>query len=88
MFYELLLGWRLFLNIMTTFRWTTEEFHSTNEVTMTDYLENHLPQNFETIFEDGTYSEIKNKNTGQIFAVRAMGDGDSFNHKVEFEFIH
>ena len=55
---------------------------------MQEYLENHLPQCFDVIFEDGTYVEIQNKNTGQIFGVTASGDGDSFNHKVEFEFIH
>jgi hypothetical protein len=51
-------------------------------------LENHLPQCFDVIFEDGTYVEIQNKNTMQIFGVRASGDGDFTHHKVEFEFIH
>ena len=55
---------------------------------MNDYLTNHLPENFEIIFEDGTYAEIQNKDNGQIWGVNASGDGDSFNHKVEFEFIH
>jgi hypothetical protein len=73
---------------METFRWHTTEYHPTNETTMQDYLENHLPQCFDVIFEDGTYAEIKNKNTGQIWGVNASGDGDSFNHKVEFEFVH
>ena len=72
---------------METFRWQTAEYHHTNEVTMQDYLENHLPQCFEVIFEDGTYAEIQNKNTGQIFGVNASGDGDFTHHKVTFEFI-
>ena len=54
---------------------------------MNDYLENHLPQCFDVTFEDGTYAEIKNKNTGQIFGVHAGGDGDFNHHKVTFEFI-
>ena len=61
---------------METFRWHTIEPHPNNETTMNDYLENHLPQCFDVIFEDGTYAEIQNKNTGQIFGVNASGDGD------------
>ena len=73
---------------METFKWHTTEPHNNNEDTMNDYLENHLPQCFNVIFKDGTYSEIQNENTGQIFGVRAMGDGDFTHHKVTFEFIH
>ena len=73
---------------METFKWHTIEPHPTNEITMQDYLENYLPDEFEVIFKDGTYAEIKNKNTDRIWSVNASGDGDSFNHKVEFEFIH
>lgn len=73
---------------METFRWSTEYYHPDNQFTMDDYLMNHLPENFEIIFEDGTYAEIQNKDNGQIWGVHASGDGDSFNHKVEFEFIH
>lgn len=72
---------------METFRWNTPNYHSTNTETMTDYLENYLPECFNVIEQDGTYAEIINKNTGQIFGVDASGDGDSFNHKVEFKFI-
>ena len=73
---------------METYRWHTEYYHDTNSITMTDYLENHLPECFEIIFVDETYAEIQNKNTGQTFGVHASGDGDSFNHKVEFELLH
>ena len=73
---------------METFRWHTIEPHPNNETTMNDYLENHLPQCFDVILEDGTYAEIQNKNTGQIFGVNASGDGDFTHHKVEFEFVH
>lgn len=76
------------LKNMETYRWHTIEPHNNNEETMNDYLENHLPQCFDVIFEDGTYAEIQNRNTGQIFGINASGDGDFTHHKVEFEFIH
>ena len=72
---------------MEPYRWSTTQPHSNNIETMNDYLENHLPQCFDVVFEDGTYAEIKNKNTGQIFAVSASGDGNFTNHKVTFDFI-
>ena len=72
---------------METYRWKTIRSHSNNVETMNDYLENHLPQWFDVTFEDGTYAEIKNKNTGQIFGVHAGGDGDFNHHKVTFDFI-
>ena len=48
---------------METYRWRTPQPHNNNNVTMDDYLNNHLPQCFDVVFEDGTYAEIKNKNT-------------------------
>ena len=74
-------------NQMESYRWSTPQPHNNNNETMDDYLNNHLPQCFDVVFEDGTYAEIKNKNTGQLFAVHASGDGDFNNHKVTFEFI-
>lgn len=73
---------------MQTFYWNTENEHSNNVETMQEYLEEHLPSCFNVIFEDGTYAEIQNKNSGQIFGVNASGNGDFYSHKVEFEFIH
>jgi hypothetical protein len=73
---------------METFYWTTEEYHPDNNFTMQDYLNNHLPEKWELFFEDGTYAEIRNKLTGTFYGVHASGNGDSFNHKVEFVFIH
>ena len=74
-------------NQMEDYRWSTPQPHNNNNETMDDYLNNHLPQCFDVTFEDGTYAEIKNKNTGQIFGVHAGGDGDFNHHKVTFEFI-
>ena len=73
---------------METFRWQTIEPHPNNEVTMNDYLENHLSDEFEVIFEDGTYAEIFNKHDGKIWGVNASGDGDFTHHKVTFDFVH
>lgn len=55
---------------------------------MNDFLNNHLVYEFWTvIFEDDTYAEIQNKYDGEIWGVHASGNGDSFNHKVEFELV-
>ena len=62
-------------NQMEAYRWSTPQPHNNNNETMDDYLNNHLPQCFDVVFEDGTYAEIKNKNTGQIFGVSSTGDG-------------
>ena len=50
---------------METYRWHTIEPHNNNEETMNDYLENHLPQCFDVIFEDGTYAKFKTKTQGK-----------------------
>ena len=84
--YRVLQG--VFIYLMETYKWHTIEPHNNNEETMNDYLENHLSDEFEVIFEDGTYAEIKNKNTGAIWGVNASGDGNFTHHKVEFEFVH
>jgi hypothetical protein len=52
---------------------------------MQDFLENHMPDNFDVLVDDGTYAEIRDKRTGAIWGVHASGNGDSFRHKVEFE---
>ncbi len=76
---------------METYFWNTEEALSTNEMTMQDYLENHLTEHlgsaWEVIHEDGTYCEIQNKNTKEIYGLSASGNGDFVSHKIEFDFI-
>jgi hypothetical protein len=75
---------------MEPFYWETDESHWDNEETMSEYLEefNTLdnPQFLEITLVDGTYAEGKNKE-GQRYAIHAYGNGDSFNHIVEFELI-
>ena len=69
--------------ILIEFTWETEYVHVTNTITMREYLENHLPENAELLFEDGTYAEIEFE--GIKYEVHASGNGDFYNHKVRFE---
>jgi len=67
--------------------WETENPSSTNINTMNDYLNNHLPKEYEILFIDRTYAEIKDLN-GNKFAAHTSGNGDFCHHKVEFEKIN
>ena len=69
---------------METIYWTTEYYHADNITTMCEYLEeiNML----DITFVDGTYAEGKNAK-GEKYAIHASGNGDSFNHKIEFELL-
>lgn len=71
---------------METYYWTTTEYHPDNIFTMEDYLNNHLPPGFTVTHNEGTYAEIQNL-SGERYGVHASGNGDSFNHKVEFELL-
>lgn len=72
---------------METYRWSSEYFHRDNMVTMSEFLEDHLDENYDILMHDGTMAEIVNNDTGEKFEVHASGDGDSLNHKVEFKLI-
>jgi len=62
------------------FKWSTEYFHVDNCFTMNDYLDNHLPQDANIVFTDGSYAEIT---IGERkYALDAKGDGDSYHHIV------
>ncbi len=67
---------------MPVYYWSTEEQHFDNNVTMGDWLNNEMGEDWELIFLDGTYAEVQTPE-GKIYEVHASGDGDSFNHKVE-----
>ena len=69
---------------MTTIYWTTEYPHADNNETICDYLDNI--NRLDIIYVDGTYAEGVNAQ-GDMFAIHAIGDGDHFNHKAEFELI-
>jgi hypothetical protein len=66
--------------------WETEESHSTNEITMNDYLDCHLDDSFEVIEHGGTLAVILS-DTGIKYEVHASGNGDFNHHKVEFVLI-
>lgn len=71
--------------MMETFYWKTEKPHADNNETMNEYLNEYLPLEFKVTYQDGTMAEIKNDETGEVYEVHASGDGDFFNHKVEFK---
>jgi hypothetical protein len=72
---------------METFYWETERPHSNNEETMQNYLDYHLPNNFEIESEDGTCAEIINTNSKEKFRIHASGDGDFTHHRIDFELL-
>lgn len=73
---------------MEDFIWETNHYHPNNDFTMNEYLEEHLSENFNCFFQDGSYAEIVDKTNGKIWGLHAGGNGDSFHHKIRFEFIH
>lgn len=70
------------------FTWETEYEHANNNDTMNEWIEEHLPPEFELIEEslDGSYAEIITFE-GHKFACHASGNGDFCNHKIVFELI-
>lgn len=71
---------------MDDFIWETEEAHPNNTYTMCDYIENHMPNDCEIVYVDGSYAEIIDSK-GQKYAVHAGGNGDFNNHIVRFDII-
>jgi hypothetical protein len=67
---------------MNTLRWKTEQSHNDNNVTMLYYLEN-INETLDITYVDGTYAEGVNEE-GVRYEIHVSGDGDSFNHKIEF----
>ena len=52
---------------------------------MTDFLENVLSDDADIYLEDGSYAEIRIDNTN--YSLDAKGNGDSYNHIVEWEVV-
>ena len=67
---------------METFIWNTEYAHNDNEQTMQEYLHEYCELDITLI--DGTYAEGMDKQ-GSLWAIRASGNGDFCNHRIEFE---
>jgi hypothetical protein len=76
---------------MIYYYWTTEEYHNDNSVTMSEYIEMQEDfthhQHLTIDYIDGTYAEgIDCK--GNRWGVHASGNGDCFNHKIEFDLLN
>lgn len=74
------------LYIPNTFYWSTYYDHFNNETTMNEFLDYYLPEEYSITYVDGTYAEIMSEDK-IIYGVHASGNGDSYNHKIEFEVI-
>jgi hypothetical protein len=68
---------------MDNFIWETEEDLATNELTMHDYIDNHMPHDWVVLDHDGTYAEIITPELNK-YELHASGNGDFKNHKIEF----
>ena len=77
----------MILNIPETFYWATYHMHHNNEQTLGEFLYTILPKEYTITFVDGTYSEITKEGTTETYGVHASGNGDFYNHKIEFEEI-
>jgi len=64
--------------------WNTDYSHIDNSFTMIDFLEHHLPEGFEIILHDGSYCEVIELGSDAIFILDAKGNGDFFNHVVNW----
>ena len=67
---------------METFIWTTNYPHNDNEQTMQEWIYEYC--NLDITLTNGTYAEGIDKH-GNLFGIHASGNGNSFNHKIEFE---
>ena len=78
------------IELMEHYLWETDEPLSTNEDTMTDFIDNHMQGYFgkilKVVYDDGTYIEVRNDD-GIIYGIHASGNGDFFNHKVSIELL-
>jgi hypothetical protein len=72
---------------MEDYTWFTENPHLNNEETMNDFINNHLYERFEVIYEDRTMVEIIDEN-GNQYECHASGNGDFNNHKITFKEIN
>lgn len=75
------------VDIPDTFYWSTTYDHPNNQTTMTEFLEYYLPEEYTVTYVDGTYAEITKEGTAETYGVHASGNGDFYNHKIEFEEI-
>ena len=74
-------------NEMQDYTWSTENSHSNNTETMTDYIHNHLPENMFYLFINGSYAEAIDTATNNRWGLHSSGNGDFNNHRVRFELL-
>ena len=74
-------------DVSFSFYWETDYFHNDNAFTMQDFIENHLPTEFEVILDDGSYAEVQQHATDAIFSLDAKGNGDSYHHVVNWHVL-
>lgn len=75
------------VNVPETFCWSTDYYHANSQTTMCEFLDHDLPEEYTVTFVDGTYVEITKEGTTETYSVHASGNGDFYNHKIEFEEI-
>lgn len=69
-----------------SYYWETMESHANNHVTMSDFIENELPDDVIIHSVDGTLAEIEFPD-GRIFHISVYGNGDFTHHRADFESI-
>ena len=78
----------LFLEDNGRYYWETNDPHFTNTETMADFLNNHLPDGFEIITEQGSFAQIISIGTDKLFDLHASGDGDFTHHVISWNTNH
>jgi len=79
-------GQCIIYGVSGSFSWTTDYYHNDNAFTMNDFIENHLPNDVDVYLEDGSYAEVRIDNIN--YSLDAKGNGDSYNHIVEWNKVH
>jgi len=68
---------------METYYWSTDiDLNNNNDVM--NYFIDHENTELEIYLEDGTYAEGEDSE-GNCWEIHASGNGDFYNHKIEFK---
>jgi hypothetical protein len=73
---------------MKDYTWHTENAHSDNTETMSDFINNHFPEELTFLFQDGSYCEAIHEGSNKLWGIHASGNGDFNNHKIRFELLN
>jgi len=77
----------IFKNGEGEYRWSTEYIHHDNEETMNDFLDYHMPCDYEVVRDDGSECDVAPKEGGKIIRLNASGDGDFCHHLLKVRAI-